>query len=94
MVCAYCPGKALDAHRAVTCKFRGDVVVYNTLCNAIHDFCKRALLHPKMEAGGGLGHDRRLTRPADILIPSTGDKPVTIDVSITSPLKSSILCYS
>ena len=34
-----------------------------------------------------------IQEPADILIPSwsTGDKPATINVSITSPLKSSIL---
>ena len=57
--------------------------------HAIFDFCKRALLNPKLEAGAGLGHERRLTRPADILIPSwsTSDKPAAIDVSITSPLK-------
>ena len=93
-VCAYCPDKALDAHHAVTCKFGGDVVArHNTLRNAIFDFCKRALLNPKLDAGAGLGHERRLTRPADILIPSwsTSDKPAAIDVSITSPLKSSIL---
>ncbi|KAL5477585.1 hypothetical protein EMCRGX_G024399 [Ephydatia muelleri] len=93
-VCAYCPDKALDAHHAVTCKFGGDVVArHNALRNAIFDFCKRALLNPKLEAGAGLGHERRLTRPADILIPSwsNGDKPAAIDVSITSPLKSNIL---
>ena len=93
-VCAYCPDKALDAHHAVTCKFGGDVVArHNTLRNAIFDFCKQALLNPKLEAGAGLGHERRLIRPADILIPSwsTSDKPAAIDVSITSPLKSSIL---
>eukprot|EP00731_Ephydatia_muelleri_P016289 Em0009g713a len=93
-VCAYCPDKALDAHHAVTCKFGGDVVArHNALRNAIFDFCKRALLNPKLEAGAGLGHERRLTRPADILIPSwsNGDKPEAIDVSITSPLKSNIL---
>ena len=93
-VCTYCPDKALDAHHAVTCKFGGDVVVrHNALRNAIFDFCKRALLNPKLEAGAGLGHERRLTRPADILIPSwsNGDKPAAIDVSITSPLKSNIL---
>ena len=79
---------------AVTCKFGGDVVArHNALRNAIFDFCKRALLNPKLEAGAGLGHERRLTRPANILIPSwsTSDKPAAIDVSITSPLKSSIL---
>ena len=88
-VCAYCPDKA---HHAVTCKF-GGVARHNTLRNAIFDFCKRALLNPKLEAGAGLGHERRLTRPADTLIPSwsTSDKPAAIDVSITSPLKSSIL---
>ena len=41
---------------------------HNALRNAIFDFCKRALLNPKLEAGAGLGHERRLTRPADILI--------------------------
>eukprot|EP00731_Ephydatia_muelleri_P030965 Em0022g479a len=43
----------------------------------------RALLNPKLEAGAGLGHERRLTRPANILIPSwsTSDKPAAIDVS-------------
>ena len=46
-VCAYCPDKALDAHHAVTCKF-GGVARYNTLRNAIFDFCKRALLNPKL----------------------------------------------
>ena len=93
-VCAYCPDKALDAHHAVTCKFGGDVVARrNALRNAFFDFCKRALLNPKLEAGAGLGHERRLTRPADILIPSwsNGDKPAAIDVSITSLLKSNIL---
>ena len=88
-VCAYCPDKALDAHHAVTCKFGGDVVArHNTLRNVNFEFCKRALLNPKLEAGAGLGHERRLTRPADILIPSwsTSDKPAAIDVSITSPL--------
>ena len=93
-VCAYCPDKALDAHHAVTCKFGGDVVArHNTLRNVIFEFCKRALLNPKLEAGAGLGHERRLTRPANILIPSwsTSDKPAAIDVSITSSFKSSIL---
>ena len=91
-VCAYCrPDKELDAHHAVTCKFGGDVVArHNTLSNVSFEFCKRALLNPKLEAGAGLGHETRLTRPADILIPSwsTSDKPAVIDVSITSPLKS------
>ena len=71
VICVYCPDKALDAHHAVTCKFGGDVVArHNTLHNVIFEFCKRALLNPKLEAGAGLGHERRLTRPADILIPS------------------------
>ena len=50
-------------------------------------------MNPKLEAGAGLGHERRLTRPADMLIPSwsNSDKPAAIDVSITSPLKSNIL---
>ena len=62
---------------------------HNAMRNAIFEFCKRALLNPKLEAGAGLGHERRLTRPADILIPSwsNSDKPpAAIDVSITSLL--------
>ena len=43
---------------------------HDTLRNAIFDFCKRAFLNPKLEAGAGVGHERKLTRPADILIPS------------------------
>ena len=56
---------------------------HNTLRNIIFELCKRALLNPKLEAGAGLGHERRLTRPANILIPSwsTSDKPAAIDVS-------------
>ena len=65
----------------------------STLRNVIFEFCKRALLNPKLEAGASLGHERRLTRAAYILVPSwsTSDKPAAIDVSITSPFKSSIL---
>ena len=73
-----CLLKALEADHAGTCKFGGDVVArHNTLCNFILNFCKQALLNPKLEAGAGLGQEMRLTRPADILIPSwsTGDKP-------------------
>ena len=46
-------------------------------------------MNPKLDTGADLGHERRLKRPADILIPSwsTGDKPA----AITSPLKSNIL---
>ena len=70
-VCAYCPDKALEEDRAVTCKVGGDVVAHhNTLRNVLLDICKRALLNPKLEAGAGLGQERRLTKPADILIPS------------------------
>ena len=47
----------------------------------LFDFCKTALLNPKLEAGAGLGHERRLTRPADILVHDMGH--AAIDVSIT-----------
>ena len=71
VVCAYCPDKALDAHHAVTCKFVGDVVArHNTLCKRYMYiwFLHKNFVEPKTCAG--LGHERRLTRPADILIPS------------------------
>lgn len=55
-VCAYCRDKDLGAHHAVTCKFGGDDMQ-----------CKIALLNPRLEPCAGLGHERRHTRPADIL---------------------------
>ena len=33
---------------------------HNTLHNVTFEFCKRALLNPKLEAGAGLGHERRM----------------------------------
>ena len=46
------------------------------------------MLDPKLEAGACLGHERRLTRRADIFIVnrSPGDKPAVIDVSVTPAL--------
>ena len=43
-------------------------------------------MSPKLKAGAGLGHERRLTRPADTFIPSwfNSDKPAAIGVSFTS----------
>ena len=66
---------------AVTCKYvvaRHAYILSVTL--SVFDFCKRALLNPKLEAGAGLDHERRLTRPEAILIPSwsAGDKPAAM----------------
>ena len=59
---------------------------HNALRNAIFDFCKRALLNPKLEAGAGLGHERRLTRPADILIPSWSNSDKLLKNMLTASL--------
>ena len=40
-----------------------------------------------MEAGSGLGHDARRTRPADVLVPNwVLGKPAAFDITVTSPL--------
>ena len=62
----------------------------NTLRNVIFEFCKIALLKSKLEAGAGLGHEKEANK-ARIPIWFTSDKPAAIDVSITSPLISTIL---
>ena len=95
-VCAYCPDK-VRMHTMLLLANLDEMKWRATMLCAklflIFDFCKRGLLNPKLKAGAGLSHERRLTRPADILIPSwsNSNKPAAIDVSITSPLKSNIL---
>ncbi|KAL5508829.1 hypothetical protein EMCRGX_G004082 [Ephydatia muelleri] len=44
------------------------------------------------EAGSGLGHDERRTRPADVLVPNWDlGKPAAFDLTVASPLNQSIL---
>ena len=52
--------------------------------------CRRACIGARVEAGSGLGHDQRRTRPADVLVPDWMlGKPAAFDITITSPLNPS-----
>ena len=67
--CPLCP----ECHHSVTCKCRGgggeDVTnCHNLLRNAVYEACRQASLSVCLEAGGGLGKDKALTRPADVLV--------------------------
>ena len=93
-VCALCPTKALEAHHALTCKRGSDVIArHNHLRDTLHHLFKRALYNPKLEAGSGLGHDQKQSRPADILVNNWGinGKPAAFDLSVSSPLKPDIV---
>ena len=68
--CALCPEHPLDplGHHAVTCKRGGDAISrHNKLRDVVLQTCHRACISAKAEAGSGLGHELRNTRPADIL---------------------------
>ena len=93
-VCALCPTKALEAHHALTCKRGSDVIArHNNLRDTLYHLFKKALYNPKLEAGSGLGHDQKQSRPADILVNNWGfnGKPAAFDLSVSSPLKPDIV---
>ena len=49
-------------------------------------------MYSQVEAGSGLGHDQRHTRPADVLVPDCMwalGKPAAFDITVTSPLNPS-----
>ena len=72
-MCALCLTKALEAHHALTCKSGSDVIArHNHLRDNLHQLFKKALYNPKLEAGSGLGHDQKQSRPADILVYNWG----------------------
>ena len=56
----------------------------------LHQLFKKALYNPKLEAGGGLGHDQKQSRPANILVNNWGfnGKPAA---SVSSLLKPDIV---
>ncbi|KAL5516758.1 hypothetical protein EMCRGX_G002166 [Ephydatia muelleri] len=57
-----------ERHHAVTCKRGGDAISrHNKLRDVVLQTCHRACISAKAEAGSGLGHELRNTRPADIL---------------------------
>ena len=46
----------------------------------------------RLEVGGGLGRDKALTRPADILVSNlSGSASAAYDITVTSPLNPSII---
>ena len=93
-MCALCPTKALEAHHALTCKRGSDVVTrHNHLRDILFQLFKKALYNPKLEAGSGLGHDQKQSRPADILVNNwcINGKPAAFDLSVSSPLKPDIV---
>ena len=68
--CLSCSTPSLDplGHHALTCRYNRDVVSrHNQLRNTFFESCRQAGVGGQMEAGSGLGHDERRTRPADVL---------------------------
>ena len=93
-MCALCPTKTLEAHHTLTCKRGSDVIArHNNLRNTLHHLFKKAFNNPKLEAGSGLSHDQKQSRPADILVNNYGfnGKPAAFDLSVSSPLKPEIV---
>ena len=70
----------------------GDVTnCHNLLRNAVYEACRQASLSVRLEVGGGLGRDKALTRPADILVSNpSGSASAAYDITVTSPLNPSI----
>ena len=65
---------------------RGDANRHNLLRNAVYGACRQASLSVRLKAGGGLGKDKALTRPADVLVSNPSGS-----VTVTSPLNLSII---
>ena len=65
---------------------------HNLLRNAVHEACHQASLSVRLEAGGGLGKDKALTHPADVLVSNpSGSASAAYDITVTSPLNPSII---
>ena len=92
--CTFSPSLALDllGHHAISCKHGGDVVsCHNKLCDVFVKCCRRANVSAQVEVGSGFGHDKRNTRPADVLVTNWSlGKPAAFDITVTSPLSPSI----
>ena len=93
--CALCPEHPLDplGHHAVTCKRGGDAISrHNKLRDIVLQTCHRACISAKAEAGSGLGHELRNTRPADILASNwLCGKPAAFDLTVVSPLNPTFI---
>ena len=95
LVCPLCPDKALDTlgHHCITCNCGGDVTNrHNMLRNALFSTFRHASLSAHLEVGCGWGLDKSNTRPADILVSNwDGSASAAFDISVTSPLNSSLV---
>ncbi|KAL5484184.1 hypothetical protein EMCRGX_G020637 [Ephydatia muelleri] len=80
-------------HHAVTCKRGGDAISrHNKLRDVVLQTCHRACISAKAEAGSGLGHELRNTRPADILASNwLCGKPAVFDLTVVSPLNPTFI---
>ena len=79
--CAFCPAHSLDplGHHALTCKCGADVVL-------------RHNASVQVEVGAGLFPDHSQAQPADILLQNWNHgRPVSLDISVVSPLNPSTL---
>ena len=88
--CLLCPEIALDplGHHALSCRQGGDVVlIHNQLQNVFVDFCHKANLGVRIEAGSALTPDISRSRPADALVNNwIGGISATFDETVTSSL--------
>ena len=65
---------------------------HNLLHNAVYEACRQASLSVHLEAGGGLGKDKALTHPADVLVSNySGSASAAYYITVTSPLNPSII---
>ena len=90
-ICPLCPKSMLDplCHHIVSpASVGGDVTKrHNLLRNAVYEACCQASLSVRLEAAGGLGKDKALTRPADVLVSNpSGSASAAYDITVTSPL--------
>eukprot|EP00731_Ephydatia_muelleri_P007634 Em0003g1882a len=84
---------SMHGHHAVTCKRGGDAISrHNKLRDVVLQTCHRACIGAKAEAGSGLGHELRNTRPADILASNwLCGKPAAFDLTVVSPLNPTFI---
>eukprot|EP00731_Ephydatia_muelleri_P018057 Em0011g97a len=65
---------------------------HNKLRDVVLQTCHRACISAKAEAGSGLGHELRNTRPADILASNwLCGKPAAFDLTVVSPLNPTFI---
>ena len=88
--CLLCPEIALDplGHHALSCRRGGDVVLrHNQLRDVFVDFCHKANLGVRIEAGSALTPDLSRSRPADALVNNwISGISAAFDLTVTSPL--------